>query len=114
MPDEGIQRRRFPRYPTSLDATVYLSSGALEAHIAQISRGGCLIFPPLPAQSSPAIKLSFQLGGDMPTINCKAEIVYSIIDRGSGIAFTEISEFNRDLIRDYFEKEPAAEKSPAP
>jgi c-di-GMP-binding flagellar brake protein YcgR len=114
MPEDGIQRRRFPRYPASLDATVYLLSGALTAHITQISRGGCLIFPPLPPQSSPAIKLSFQLEDDMPSVNCKAEIVYSIVDRGTGIAFTEISEFNRDLIRSHFEKEPAAEKSPAP
>ena len=35
------------------------------------------------------------------------------MDRGSGIAFTEISEYNRELIRDHFEKEPAEEKSPA-
>ena len=113
MPDEGIQRRRYPRYPTSLDAKVYLSAGALQAHITQISRGGCLIFPPLPPQPSPAIKLSFQLGEDIPSINCMAEIVYSIVDRGTGIAFTEISEFNRDLIREHFEKQSAAEKSPA-
>jgi PilZ domain len=111
MPEDGIQRRRFPRYPTSLEATVYLGIGALQAHIAQISRGGCLIFPPLPPQSSPAVKLSFQLAEDMPSINCKAEIVYSIVDRGTGIAFTEISEYNRDLIRDHFEKQPA-EPSP--
>ncbi|HET7842311.1 MAG TPA: PilZ domain-containing protein, partial [Terriglobia bacterium] len=100
MPDEGIQRRRFPRYPASIEATVYTATGALEAHIAQISRGGCLIFPPLPTQTSPGIKLTFRLSDDTPYINCKAEIVYSIVDRGSGIAFTEISEFNRDLIKD--------------
>ena len=113
MPDPGIQRRRYPRYSTSLDATVYLATGAIEARIVQISRGGCLIFPPLPPQPSPGIKLSFQLAPDMPSINCKAEIVYTIMDRGSGIAFTEISEYNRELIRDHFEKEPAEEKSPA-
>ena len=102
MPDEGIQRRRFPRYSTSLDATVYTASAALQAHIAQISRGGCLIFPPLPPQSSPGIKLTFRLSAESPYINCKAEIVYTIMDRGSGIAFTEISEFNRELIADFF------------
>jgi PilZ domain len=114
MPEEGIQRRRYPRYPTSLEATVYLSVGAMEAHIAQISRGGCLIFPPLPPQTSPALKLSFQLAPEMPSINCKAEIVYTILDRGTGIAFTEISEFNRDLIRDFFEKQAPAEGPSTP
>jgi PilZ domain len=113
MPDEGIQRRRYPRYPTSLDATVYTASGALQAHIAQISRGGCLIFPPLPSQRAPHIKLSFCLGGDTPHINCKAEIVYTIMDRGSGVAFTEISEFNRDLITDFFENQTLGKASSA-
>ena len=107
MSDEGIHRRRHPRYATSLDATVYLASGAQQAHIAQISQGGCLIFPSLPSQPSPGIKLSFRLSEDLPYINCKAEIVYSIVDRGTGIAFSEISEYNLDLLRDFFEKQPA-------
>ncbi len=112
MPDEGIQRRRYPRYQTNLEATVYTAKGALHAHIAQISRGGCLIFPPLPPQPSPGIKLTFRLSEETPYINCKAEIVYTIMDRGSGIAFTEISEFNRELIRDFFEK-PAVANPPS-
>lgn len=112
MADEGIQRRRYPRYPARVEATVYLASGALQAHIAQVSRGGCLIFPPLPTQPSPGIKLSFQLSEDLPSVNCKAEIVYSVVDRGTGIAFTEISEFNRDMITEFFEKQPTAEKAP--
>lgn len=114
MPDEGIQRRRYPRYPTSLEATVYSASAALSAHIAQISRGGCLIFPPLPQQSSPGIKLTFRLAADIPYINCKAEIVYTVMDRGSGIAFTEISEYNRDLITDFFENQVVQRPPSAP
>lgn len=114
MPDEGIQRRRYPRYPTSLEATVYTATGALQAHIAQISRGGCLIFPPLPPQSSPALKLTFRLSAESPYINCKAEVVYTVMDRGSGIAFTEISEFNRDLITDFFENQTAAKPASSP
>lgn len=112
MADEGIQRRRYPRYPASLDATVYLESGAIQAHIAQISRGGCLIFPPLPKQPSPGIKMSFQLAKDLPSINCRAEIVYSVVDRGTGISFSEISQFNQEMIAEFFEKQPAAEPSP--
>jgi PilZ domain len=114
MPDEGIQRRRYPRYPTSLEATVYTASGALQAHIAQISRGGCLIFPPLPPQPSPQIKLTFRLAGDGAYVNCKAEIVYTIMDKGSGIAFTEISEHNRELITEFFEKQPVGKPSSTP
>lgn len=110
MADEGIQRRRFPRYPASLEATVYLATGAIRAHITQISRGGCLIFPPLPSQPSPGVKLSFRLAEEKPYINCKGEIVYSVVDRGTGIAFSEISEHNLDLITEFYEKQPAAGK----
>ena len=112
MADDGIQRRRYPRYAASLDATVYLESGAIQAHIAMISRGGCLIVPPLPKQPSPAIKLSFQLAKDLPSINCKAEIVYSIVDRGTGVSFTEISQYNREMISGFYEKQPATQPSP--
>lgn len=110
MADQGASRRRFPRYPASLEATIYLAAGAIQAHITQISRGGCLIFPLLPPQSSPGIKLSMQLSEDLPYINCKAEIVYSVVDRGTGIAFSEISEHNQDLITGFYEKQPATEK----
>lgn len=111
MADEGIQRRRFRRYQASLNAMVYLPSGAVQARIVQISRGGCMIFPLLPSQPSPGIKLSFRLAEELPYINCKAEIVYNVVDRGTGVAFSEISEYNQDLITEFFEKQPAAEKS---
>jgi hypothetical protein len=45
------------------------------------------------------------LGEDSPSINCKGEIAYSISDRGTGIAFTEISIYQQDLITQYFEEQ---------
>lgn len=111
MADEGAAKRRFPRYHCALDLIVYLSTKAIQARISQISRGGCLIFPPLSAQPTPGLKLSFRLGGDLPYINCKGEIVYNVSDKGTGVAFSEISIYNQDLITDYFEKRLAAEPS---
>jgi hypothetical protein len=113
MADEGVQRRRFPRYAANIEVTVYLDSGAIHTHIPQVSRGGCLIFPPLPPHQSPGIKLSFHLGGGLPPINCKGEIVYSISDRGTGVAFTEISLYNQDRITEFFEKQLAAQRPAA-
>ena len=110
MPDEGIQRRRHPRYPSDLAVTVYLDSGIVQTRIPQISRGGCLIFPPLHPHQSPEIKLSFGLEDGLPSVNCKGEIVYTVNDRGSGVAFTEISVYNQDRITAFFTKEPSAEK----
>ena len=110
MPEEGIQRRRHPRYPSDLAVTVYLDSGVIQTRIPQISRGVCLIFPPLPAHQSPEIMLSFGLEDGLPPVNCKGEIVYTINARGSGVAFTEISVYNQDRITSFFAKEPSGEK----
>ena len=106
----GIEQRRFPRYFCDLRVTVYMDSGVAQTRIAQVSRGGCLIFPLLPHYRSPEVKISFALlEGDAP-INCKGEIVYSVKDRGTGVAFTEISIYNQDRITDFFAKTQPAGK----
>ncbi len=48
--------------------------------------------------------MSFRLADDLPEIHCQGEILYSISDKGTGIAFTEISVHNQALITQYFEK----------
>jgi len=111
MPDEGVQRRRFPRYPSDLAVTVYMDMKVVQTRIPQISRGGCLIFPPLPPHHSAEIKLSFSLEDGLPSVNCKGEIVYTVNDRGSGVAFTEISLYNQERITSFFAKPPTAEKA---
>ena len=111
MPDDGVQRRRFPRYPSDLAVTVYVDMKVVQTRIPQISRGGCLIFPPLPPHNSAEIKLSFSLEDGLPPVNCKGEIVYTVNARGSGVAFTEISLYNQERITAFFAKPPAAEKA---
>ena len=106
------QRRRHPRYLADLEVTVYVGTKAIPARITNISRGGCLVFPPLPAQQSAEIKLSFRLGDDQGPVNCKGEIVYSINDRGTGVAFREISLYNQDRVSEFFARQPAAEQTP--
>ncbi len=111
MPTEEAAKRRFPRYHTNAEIIIYQSSTTLSGHIVQISRGGCLIFPPLAAQSTASVRVSFRLAEDLPFINCIGEVVYNFRDKGTGVAFTEISAHNQDLITEYFEKRLAAEKS---
>lgn len=111
MAEEGVKKRKFARYRAGLDVTIYLSAKAIQARITQISRGGCLLFPPLPSQPTPGLKLSFRLAEELPPVNCKGEIVYSISDKGTGVAFTEISLHNQDLITEFFEKQLAAGKA---
>jgi hypothetical protein len=110
MADQGGPKRRFPRYHTSLDVIVYQAQKTIQARICQISRGGCLAFPPLPPLQAGDVKISFRLRDDLPYINCKGEIAYNIQDKGTGIAFTEISLYNQDLITSHFERQLAAER----
>lgn len=107
----SVDQRKFPRYFTDTEIIVYQAIGTVTGRIMQISRGGCLVFPPLPSASNPSIKMSFRLADVLPFINCKGEIVYSVRDRGTGIVFREISEYYRDLITEFFEKRLAAEKA---
>jgi hypothetical protein len=38
-------------------------------------------------------------------------MVYSMSDRGTGVAFTEISLYNQELITSYYESKPTTGKS---
>jgi c-di-GMP-binding flagellar brake protein YcgR len=104
MADQGTQRRRYPRYLAQIDAIIYLSPSPLKVRIVNISRGGCLIYPTLPPLPDPQLRISFRLSEEEPYVNCKGEVVYSIADKGTGVAFTEISIYNQERITEYFEK----------
>ena len=113
MADEVLGKRKYPRYRCNVAVIIYQDPTAGQAHISNISRGGCLIYPPLTSQENPELRLSFRLSDDLPYINCKGEIVYTITDKGTGVRFSEISIYNQDLITEYFEKQSGAEKSVA-
>jgi hypothetical protein len=68
-----------------------------------------LIFPPLPPLPSGPLRISFRLGDDAPYVKCKGEVVYSLEDKGTGVAFTEISIYNQDLITTHFKGQLAGE-----
>ena len=72
MEEPSVQNRRHPRYLADLEVIIYRQEDAIRAHIAQISRGGCLIFPPLPDPAASQLKMSFRLGEDLPYTNCKS------------------------------------------
>ena len=113
MGDEVFGKRKFPRYRCNVAVIIYQGGAAGQGRITNISRGGCLIYPPLVSQEDPELRLSFRLSDDLPYINCKGEIVYTITDRGTGVRFSEISVHNQDFITDYFERQCGAEKSGA-
>ena len=107
MEEELSQKRRFRRYSAALEVIVYQHGGTAQGQIVQISRGGCLLKMPPPAVAQGLeMRLTFGLCADLPSINCKGETVYYVADRGAGVAFTEISAYNQDLITSHFEKQP--------
>jgi hypothetical protein len=110
MAEELVHKRKFQRYPADLEVILYRSGETAIGRIMQISRGGCLLEVParITVQGS-EIRLSFQLSGDLPSINCKGETVYYVVGRGAGVAFTEISAYFQDLITSHFEKQPFRE-----
>jgi hypothetical protein len=110
MADHDSAKRRFPRYHTGVNVIIYQAQRTIQARISQVSRGGCLIFPPLPPLQATDLKISFRLADDLPYINCKGEIAYNIQDKGTGIAFTEISLYNQDVITSHFERQLGAER----
>src|SRR3989304_5429724 len=111
MSNEVLGKRKSPRYHCSVAVLIYQGPAAGQARITNISRGGSLISPPLTSPTNPELRLSFRLSDDIPYINCKGEIVYTIADRGTGVRFSEISLHNQDLITDYFERQVGAERS---
>jgi hypothetical protein len=64
------------------------------------------LYPPLGSASSTEVKLLFRLP-DGSRIACIGEIVYEVFDRGTAIAFTEISQYHRDRIAEFFERQAA-------
>lgn len=113
MDDHSASRRRYARYNSDLEVTIQQEGAAFGGRITQISRGGCLIYPALPTELAPHVKVSFHLSDQLPPINCHGEIVYNIADKGTGVALTEISEFQQDLITQHFEAHQAAAKQAA-
>jgi hypothetical protein len=109
MADQSDPRRRYPRYHADLDVIIYQGQNSIHARARQISRGGCLFFPPLPPLPSGPFRISFRLGDEAPYINCMGEVVYSFEDKGTGVAFTEISIHNQDLITAHFTGQLAGE-----
>ena len=108
MDEHSESRRKYARYATDLEVTIHREDGVIGGRIVQISRGGCLIYPALPTDLAPHVKVSFRLSDQLPPINCHGEIVYNIADKGTGVALIEISEYQQDLITQHFEAQQAA------
>ena len=101
-PAEQPGRRRYRRYNTNIPASITTDKGKSQTNIIQISRGGCLVFPPKIQFSDPNVNLTFQLVERLPSFRTAGRIIYTIHNRGCGIVFSGFSEMERDGIEGFF------------
>ncbi len=103
MADQGLTekepgRRQSARYKTNVPATLTTDKSESQIDIIQISRDGCLVFPPIPQLTDPNVDLTFQLGEGLAYFRTACQIIYTIHNLGSGISFSGLSEMERDAI----------------
>ena len=103
MADQGLTekepgRRQYRRYKTNVPATLTTDKSAFQINMIQISRDGCLVFPPILQFTDPKVNLTFQLDEGLPSFRTTGRIIYTIHSLGSGIAFSGLSEMERDAI----------------
>ncbi len=100
---ESVEHRQYPRYKARTLVTVTMLDGKIhQRSILNISGGGCLVSPPVLESAHAGGSVSFQVGETHVPIRADAEIIYTNYDRGTGIAFTQISEPNRKFIDSFF------------
>ncbi len=107
MADQGLTekepgRRQYRRYKTNFPATLTTDKGEFQTHIIQISRGGCLAFSSILLFTDPKVDLTFQLDEELPLFRTTGQIIYTIHNQGTGIAFGGLSEMERDAIERFF------------
>ena len=103
MADQGLTeeepgRRQSARYKTNVPAILTTDKSENQIDIIQISRDGCLVFPPILQFSDPNVNLTFQLDEGLPSFRTSGQIIYTIHSLGSGISFSGLSEMERDAI----------------
>ena len=97
-PAEQPGRRQYPRYKTNIPATLTTDKGEFQINIIQIGRGGCLVFSSLLLFTLPKVDLTFQLDEGLPLFRITGRILYTIHNKGTGIAFSGLSGMERDAI----------------
>ncbi len=91
-------RRQSARYKTNVPAILTTDKSESQIDIIQISRAGCLVFPPILPFTDPNVDITFQLDEGVPSFRTSGQIIYTIQNLGSGIAFNGLSERDRDAI----------------
>lgn len=99
-----IGRRRHARYEASIPVTLAADGIETERTISQISRAGCLISPATPEVSQAGVTMAFKLDQELKPILTRGEVIYTVYEKGIGIAFKGIAESDGSTIESFFSK----------
>ena len=101
-PAEPPGKRQHPRYKTNIPGTLTTDKGEFQIDIIQISRGGCLVFSSIVLFTDPKVDLTFQVDEGQPLFRTTGRIIYTIHNKGTGIAFSGLSKMEGDAIDRFF------------
>lgn len=109
-----VERRRFPRVPCRIEATVVDETSAmnLPVKVTDVALGGCYVemLAPLPVGSSVELALDTAQGA----IHTRGRVVVAQTGMGMGIAFTSVSPEDFEKLREIAPPvAPSGEKEPA-
>lgn len=99
------ERRRFPR--ATLVTQVECQGCTSLAFSRDVSMGGMFLETTNPPAPDSKVALRFNIDDGGGTIIAQGKVLYCVAKLGMGIAFTEISPFDRGRIADYAAKAPA-------
>ncbi len=97
-------KRRYPRYESNIPVKLAADGSESERTITQISRAGCLISPSTPDVSQAGVTISFRLDKELNPILTRGEVIYTVYEKGIGIAFKGIAESDGSTIESFFSK----------
>jgi hypothetical protein len=101
----GPERRTAPRMRCEASVELYPSGqGTIRARIVDLSQGGCFVEMPIPLPRGTRIKLGLWLG-DLK-LHADAVVNNSRPGFGIGIQFLDISEEDRQRLKDFLDRQP--------
>jgi len=98
------ERRRYPRFRCQNSVEIHVHNGAsFWGTVADLSLGGCYVEMPIPLEAGTRVKIGIWLD-QQDKAWAEAEVAHRTPGFGVGIHFTEISDQNLDLIRQFLSK----------
>ncbi len=111
MVEDGLKRRRFPRYPTLISVRYYTSMGQFSGLVENLSSGGLFIATQRPLPPGTMLRMEISNPDTRQLIKLKGRVMWdrhvsisSTERRGMGIQFEDIGATERTRIEELIKK----------